>query len=110
MIGPKTSVTLQRRVVTQAGTGAKSETWRDLQTFLAVLSPKAVSETTIYDKQTVFADYDIRIEVKSIKREFQDDVNEKSRLKTSSDTFKIVGVRNFYGRMYVLDLLRDSAA
>ncbi|MFH1633278.1 MAG: head-tail adaptor protein [Chloroflexota bacterium] len=110
MIGPKTSVTLQRRVVTQAGTGAKSETWRDLLTVFAVLSPKRVSETTVYDKQTVFADYELRIEYTAIKREFRADLNEKNRLKTSADTFKIVGVRNFYNRFYVLELLRDPAA
>jgi head-tail adaptor len=111
--GPKTILTLQRRVTTQSATGGQTTDWRNMQTLCGVLTPKAVNEVVVDDKQTTIVDHELRVDFGMIDRELHADINEKNRFVVTGGaydgTFKIIGIQNFHNRFYLIKLFRDTA-
>lgn len=102
MIGPKTSVILQKPVETRTTTGGQSSSWQQVQEFDAVILPLSAVEREIYSRRGVVATYRMLVDYSIVTD--AGGIKEKNRIKVGSTIYNIVGVVNYHNRHFEVDL------
>lgn len=105
MLGPKSTCVLQKPTETVSSTGSVVQTVEDLCSFKAVLVPLKPEEKRFFDKETVFADYRLMFDYKTISALHVDEVSEENSIRCGEQAFDIVGVINYHNRHFEVELL-----
>jgi head-tail adaptor len=105
MIGPRVTCYLRRPETTQDDYGSRTTSWINVCEFKGVFTTLSKSEQVFADRESVFADYNLFVG-RAAMRPYQNYLHENARIYIGQIAYNIIGVNNYFKRMYQIGLRR----